>query len=171
MEYIFSELREIDRSLNPSAKKDFTDAILNCDGKIVGLGAGRMGYSLQAFMMRLSHLGFPAFMIGDTSLPRIGSDDLVIVNSSSGETPSIVLLAEIAKKHGAKILCLTAGVDSSLFKLSNICITYDTFPSSQLMKTAYEQFSYIFFDECALKLAEFGQLEINEIETNHSILE
>ena len=44
-----------------------------------------MGYSIQAFIMRLSHLGYPAFMIGDMSLPRIGSDDLVIVNSILGK--------------------------------------------------------------------------------------
>ena len=81
------------------------------------------------------------------------------------------MLLIIAKNHGAKILSLTAGVDSSLSKLSSLCITYDAIPSAQLMKTAYEQFSYIFFDECALQLAELGRLEINEIETNHSILE
>ena len=51
MENILSELRMINRSLDPSAKENFTRAILNCDGKVVGLGAGRMGYSIQAFIM------------------------------------------------------------------------------------------------------------------------
>ena len=81
-------------------------------------------------------------MIGDTSLPRIGSDDLVIVNSSSGETLRSCYLLKL-QNHGAKILSLTAGVDSSLSKLSSLCITYDAIPSAQLMETAYEQFSYI----------------------------
>ena len=30
---------------------------------IFGLGAGRMGYSLRAFIMRLSHLGYNAYML------------------------------------------------------------------------------------------------------------
>src|SRR5512137_2637182 len=58
-------------------------------GKIIGLGAGRMGYSLRAFIMRLSHIGFNASMIGDTNVPRCDENTLCIVNSSSGNTDSI----------------------------------------------------------------------------------
>ena len=40
-------------------------------------------------------------MIGDTTF-QISGDDLIIINSSSGETASNALLAKIGKKHGAK---------------------------------------------------------------------
>ena len=98
LELIFNELRNINNSLDDDAAERMSREVIGCRGKIVGLGAGRMGYSLQAFIMRLSHLGYIAYMLGDTSVPRIGVGDLVLVNSSSGETPSVCLLAEIAKK-------------------------------------------------------------------------
>ena len=41
------------------------------DFNFIGLGAGRMGYSLRSFIMRLSHMGFQASMIGDTNVPRV----------------------------------------------------------------------------------------------------
>lgn len=171
MEKIFSELTEMYKTIDPNSKDLIAKEILSCEGAVVGLGAGRMGYALQAFIMRLSHLGYKSYMIGDTSLPRIGSNDLVIVNSSSGETPSILLLAKIAQQAGARIILLTGNSDSSLAKISDLTITYENIRTEQLMKTVYEQFSFLFFDSCAAQLAELGTLTVSEIEINHSILE
>ena len=171
LELIFNELRDINNSLDDAAAERMSREVIECRGKIVGLGAGRMGYSLQAFVMRLSHLGYLAYMLGDTSVPRIGVGDLVLINSSSGETPSVCLLAEIAKKNGAKVILLTSGRGSTLAKLADEVIHYKKTQSVQLMKTLYEQFSYLFFDSCASYIAMNGNLSIKEIETNHSILE
>ena len=171
MDKILAEMFELNLSLSSNAHDKVTDEILSCPGKIIGLGAGRMGYSLQAFIMRLSHLGYSAYMNGDTTTPRIGEGDLVIVNSSSGETQSINLLAELAVKHGAKVFGITSSRESSLAKLAHTCIFYNEINSDQLMKTAYEQFSYLFLDSCAAILATKGKLSIHEIEKNHSILE
>lgn len=171
MDNIFSELHTLNASLSDNATECLCKDILNCSGTVVGLGAGRMGYSLQAFIMRLSHLGFSSYMIGDTTTPRIGSGDLLLVNSSSGETQSIMLLARLGKTHGAKVFGITSGKNSTLSNLSDSCIFYNTIESCQLMKTAYEQFTYLFFDNCAEKLANRVKLTVNEIENNHSILE
>jgi len=171
MEKIFSELTEMYKTIEPNSKDLIAKEILSCEGVVVGLGAGRMGYALQAFIMRLSHLGYESYMIGDTSLPRIGSNDLVIVNSSSGETPSILLLAKIAQQAGARIILVTGNSDSSLAKISDLTITYENIRTEQLMKTVYEQFSFLFFDSCAALLAELGTLTVSDIEVNHSILE
>ena len=171
MEKILDEMRILNESLSSGARDKIADEILSCSGKIIGLGAGRMGYSLQAFIMRLSHLGYDAYMIGDTTTPRIGEGDLVIVNSSSGETKSIILLANLAVQHGATILGITSGKQSSLATMARTCIFYDEIKSEQLMKTAYEQFSYLLLDSCASILATNGNLSIPEIEKNHSILE
>jgi 6-phospho-3-hexuloisomerase len=171
LDKILTEMRELNSSLSPNALDTIAYEILNCSGKIIGLGAGRMGYSLQAFIMRLSHLGYKAYMIGDTTTPRIGKGDLVIVNSSSGETQSIILLAELAVQHGARVLGITSGKTSSLTKLAQTCIFYNEINSNQLMKTAYEQFSYLLLDSSAAILATKGSLSVREIEKNHSILE
>lgn len=164
---------------------DFYDSILSADvfnKTIVGIGAGRMGYALQAFIMRLSHLGFNSYMIGDTSIPRIGKSDVVIINSSSGKTSVNILLAEIAKEAGAKIFTVTTDKNSPLAKLANTTLIYsdDEFKSVQPMKTAYEQFTFSLFDQIILDiLTKYGTVKNHNeytlngisINENHSILE
>ena len=48
---------------------------------IIGLGAGRMGYALRAFVMRLCHMGFQASMIGDTNVPRVRENTIIFINA------------------------------------------------------------------------------------------
>jgi 6-phospho-3-hexuloisomerase len=141
------------------------------NGRVIGLGAGRMGYSLQSFIMRLSHIGFEAYMIGDTTLPRVGIGDIVVVNSSSGNTPSINLYAKQAKDAGAKIVLLTSAKNCLIGNLSNFIILYTVKKNMQLMKTVHEQFSLLFLDYIAHRLVVDNDLNVNEIENNHSILE
>ena len=171
MKYIFNELNELESSIDYSTVDQFVNALINCKGKIVGLGAGRMGYSLRSFIMRLSHLGFPAYMIGDTSVPRTGPDDLIIVNSSSGSTKSIITLVQTAKDYNSKIMLLCSDRHSCLAKLSDYCIFYKPLESSQIMKTAYEQFSLLLLDHIAKEILENSNLKLEEVENNHSILE
>lgn len=140
-------------------------------GNIIGLGAGRMGYSLRSFIMRLSHVGFEAFMIGDTTLPRVTKSDLVIVNSSTGNTPSIALYAEQAKVAGAKIALITSTKESRISKLSDLTVEYSVIDNHQLMKTVHEQFSLLFFDYIVHRLVVEGKMDVQTIERNHSILE
>jgi 6-phospho-3-hexuloisomerase len=172
MQEILKELGQLNATLSEAEVNQFADILLTSYGKkIVGLGAGRMGYSLQAFMMRLSHLGFKSFMIGDTALPRIGPEDIVVVNSSSGETPTILLLTQIAKSNGATILVITKNRSSSLVSLADYKIVYGDIDTSQMMKTIYEQFSFLLFDLITSKLAKNVPLSIEQIEKNHSVLE
>jgi 6-phospho-3-hexuloisomerase len=69
--------------------------------------------------MRLLHLGFNAYVLGDTIVPSISKEDLVIAISGSGSTKLIVTAAEAAKQVGAKIVSITSYPDSPLGKLSN----------------------------------------------------
>lgn len=164
---------KIFESIDPNEIDDLVNTLLGYreTGTIVGLGAGRMGYSLRSFIMRLSHLGFRAYMIGDTSLPRIGSGDLVIVNSSSGNTPSVLLCAEQAKRAGAMVISLCASTKSRIADLSDKNIHYMVERDFQLMKTSYEQFSFLFWDFIAQKMVFTADLDVKKIEYNHSILE
>ncbi len=157
-------------------KKDidnFVAALTNLSRfrRIIGLGAGRMGYSLQSFIMRLSHLGFNAFMLGDTTLPRVKDGDLIIVNSSSGNTPSIVLYAKQAREAGAVIILLTASKNSQLSIIADCTIRYSVPHNNQIMKTIYEQFSFLFFDYIIHRLVDDNKMDTKVIELNHSILE
>jgi Predicted sugar phosphate isomerase involved in capsule formation len=44
--------------------------------------------------MRLMHFGFDAFVIGEIATPAYSADDLLVVCSGSGETGSLVSIAE-----------------------------------------------------------------------------
>lgn len=171
MDRIFSEIQLLWSSVNKEDIEKVVKEISMFEGNIFCLGAGRMGYAIQSFSMRLSHIGYSSYMIGDTTLPRIKEGDLVIVNSSSGETPSIVLLAEIAKQHGAKIITLTSSEHSTLSTLADVRIIYQKIESNQLMKTAYEQFSFLLFDKIAFDVFRTSDRKLDFVENNHSVLE
>ena len=167
-----TEIGELFCGINPHELQQTVNLI--CSGNfdtIVGFGAGRMGYAMRAFIMRLSHIGFNAYMIGDTSFPRIGQRTLILVNSSSGETPTSLLYAQQAKNEGGYLICVSQNSDSTLGKMSDQIIQYPMVASKQIMKTLPEQFTFILFD--VLSEAIIRQLNKNRafISNNHSISE
>jgi len=92
------------------------------DTKILVMGAGRSGLVGRAFAMRLMHLGYNVYVLGDTIVPSIGKDDIVIAISGSGRTKLIVTAAEAAKKVGAKVIAITSYPNSPLGKLADIVV-------------------------------------------------
>ena len=172
MKEIFDELNDLYKDISEEQISYVVNLLLKSqDQKIIGLGAGRMGYSLQAFIMRLSHIGFNAYMIGDTTLPRIDSKSIILVNTSSGETPSILLLAKQAKDAGSKLVCFTTNKSSSIGMISDYVVEVKKIESTQLMKSIYEQFSYLLFDYLSKLIFIKGNFNKTEVENNHSILE
>ena len=110
-------LDEIDMMHDSLVKNDvesyielLTEKLSSSSGDIIGLAAGRMGYALRAFIMRLNHMGFNASMIGDTNVPRVKQDSILFINSSSGETPSILLFAEQAKNEKGEMFITSEGL-------------------------------------------------------------
>ena len=90
--------------------------------RILVMGAGRSGLVGKAFAMRLLHLGFQVYVLGETIVPRIKEGDVVIAISGSGRTRLIVTAAEAAKHVGAKIIALTTYPDSPLGRLADIVV-------------------------------------------------
>lgn len=133
------------------------------NSKIVVCGAGRVGYAIKGFGMRLGHLGFNAYTIGDSTVPSIGQNDLFIVASGSGETQTIYDLVVIAKNNNANIIYIGGNPDSRIGKLSNIYVKInapsktnqiDNIKSIQPMTTLNEQCLSIFFDCIVLQLMD-----------------
>lgn len=169
---MYNELFDMMTRTEPEPIKHFSKILLNNSfSNIIGIGAGRMGYSLRAFMMRLSHIGFTTYFIGDTALPRIKENDIVIINSSSGETPTNILYAEQAKAAKSCIIAFTCNENSSIAKLSTYVVPIPKIKSEQLMKSVYEQYTFLLFDYIAQQFVHDYRLDIKRIEQNHSILE
>ena len=177
-------LSEIDRSLSEVSEAEldkFNKEILRAN-KIFVLGAGRMGLVLQSFCMRLNHLGLHAFVVSSVTCPPISSKDLLIVASSSGETPSIYSLVKIATTFNARIFTITANLDSSIAKLSNECLflkgpssIYDGNMNSkfsiQPMKALFEQSLLILLDSVLLMIMKITGQSIEDVSKRHANLE
>lgn len=83
------------------------------DAKRVFCGAqGRSGNILRCFCVRLMHLGYESYLVGETITPSIGKEDMAVVLSGSGHTTFTVELAKIARQQGATT-CGIIGVRGS----------------------------------------------------------
>lgn len=83
------------------------------------VGAGRSGLIARAFAMRLMHLGFHVYVIGETITPAAGKGDILVAISGSGRTMIVVTVAQVAKQVGAKVIAITSHPDSPLGKLAD----------------------------------------------------
>jgi len=83
------------------------------------VGAGRSGLIAKAFAMRLMHLGFHVYVIGETITPAAGKGDVLVAISGSGRTGIVVTVAQVAKQVGVKVVAVTSHPDSPLGKLSD----------------------------------------------------
>ena len=80
--------------------------------RIYVTGAGRSGLVAKAFAIRLMHLGFPCYVIGETITPAFESGDMLVVFSGSGETKSVVSAAEKVHELGGWTCLITANPES-----------------------------------------------------------
>jgi len=90
--------------------------------KVLVMGAGRSGLVGRAFAMRLMHMGFQSYVLGDTITPSISAGDVAVAISGSGRTELIVTAARVAKKVGAEVLAVTSYPDSPLGEIADIIL-------------------------------------------------
>jgi len=94
----------------------------NKNGKVLVMGAGRSGLVGRSFAMRLLHLGYNAYVLGETIVPAIGEKDIAIAISGSGRTKLILTAAEAAKEAKATLITITSYADSPIGKISDVVV-------------------------------------------------
>ena len=117
--------------------------------RIFVAGFGRSGLMTKAFAMRLMHMGFTAYVVGEIITPGIRPDDLLVIGSGSGATESLIVMAEKAKSLGARIACITITKESRIANMADLVITIPAptpklknetgFTSIQPMGSLFEQ--------------------------------
>jgi len=90
--------------------------------RIFVYGAGRSGLVAKAFAIRLVHLGFQTFVIGETITAPVQKGDLVVIISGSGETIPAIMTAEIANNIGASVISITGKKESDIARYANITL-------------------------------------------------
>ncbi len=101
------KMQETVRALDRKDALRFFDEILAA-GRVYVAGAGRSGLVAKAFAMRLMHIGYDSYVIGETITPAFSRGDTLVVFSGSGETNSIYDVCETAKELGGRICLISA---------------------------------------------------------------
>jgi 6-phospho-3-hexuloisomerase len=179
IQLILDEVSYVLNKVNDEQANLLVDEILKAN-KIVVCGAGRVGMAIRGFGMRLGHLGLRAYTLGDSTVPCISKNDLLIVASGSGETQTIYEIVNIASKNGSRVVSITGNPESRIGKLSNCIVTIPApsktkpvkgFVSMQPMTTLNEQCLSIFFDALCLKLMDVMNETHDTMWARHSNLE
>lgn len=165
-EYTIEVIKELEQTLSHISADDAERLlkIIIASKKILVAGAGRSGLAMKAFAMRLAHMGFKSYVVGETITPHFEQGDLLLIGSGSGETGSLVCMAEKAKKIGGSIALITILPESSIGRLADVTIKIpaptpkatgaEAWVSIQPMGSLFEQSLLIFLDSVILKLME-----------------
>ncbi|MHB8586580.1 MAG: 6-phospho-3-hexuloisomerase [Thermoplasmatota archaeon] len=143
---------------------------------VVVFGRGRSGLVGRAFVMRLLHLGIPSYFVGETVSPPVHGEDLVVLISGSGETFSVIVTGQIAKKLGCPIVAITADRNSQLAHLANHTIVLHI-PDSPRQRelaplgTLFESSCQVFFDALVAELMQRRHESEETMRKRHATLE
>jgi len=121
IEYIQRKIKDILNKISQDDIEKIKKFFFNTN-RIFVYGAGRSGLVVKAFAIRLVHLGFQTFVIGETITAPVKKGDLVIIISGSGETIPAVMTAEIANRLGAKVVSITAKKNSEIAKFADVTL-------------------------------------------------
>ena len=149
--------------------------------KIFVAGAGRSGLAVKAFCMRLMHMGLDAYVVGETITPGLTDRDILLIGSGSGGTGSLVVMAEKARKIGAKISLVTILEGSPIGSIADLELTIpaptpkiakDTgFKSIQPMGSLFEQSLLLTLDALILVLMNKQGKDSDTMFSRHANLE
>lgn len=140
-------------------------------------GAGRSGLMGRAFAMRLMHMGFQAYVIGETVTPAVSEGDVLVAISGSGNTKLTVEIGKKCKRVGASVISITSKDDSDLKNLPSINIVLpakskedisDDKISKTPMGTSFEVSALVFLDSVIMQLIELTGVTEEEMKARHA---
>ena len=176
---VLDENRSLVQSLSDTAAQDFIRRILHA--RCIFFSAqGRAGFILRCFCMRLMHLGFTVYFCGETITPAITGDDLLIVLSGSGETPSTLESVKSAKKYRAKTYGIlgntesriASAVDESIFIPGTTKLCREGEPQSlQMAGSLFEQSAFVFLEAIVLEIYQKRKKDVGSVSSRHTVIE
>ena len=190
MRLMASKIRTIANSISDDDVGKFLDEILKAK-RIYVMGAGRSGLVAKAFAMRLMHLGFQAFVVGETITPALNTGDVMVIFSGSGRTKTVADIAETGKEIGAHICLITSNANSRIGKIADCIVIIEhhrddvdddaaEFEIRQMMGehksfaplgTLFETVSMIFADAVISRLMEITKTDETALKNRHVNLE
>jgi 6-phospho-3-hexuloisomerase len=148
--------------------------------RVFAFATGRSGFLLRCFVMRLNHLGQPAYFVGDASTPPVGPNDLFLTASGSGSTSTTLGAAMEAARHGAAVMAIVGSRVSPLGQLASAVVELPAphkrgvaqgAQSRQTAGSLFEQACFILLESFILhRFAEQG-LDREEALARHANIE
>ncbi len=190
MTLMASRIRSIADSLSDEEIDGFIGEILQAR-RVYTMGAGRSGLVAKAFAMRLMHLGFTSYVVGETITPALKQGDLIVVFSGSGKTKTVADIAETAKEIGGKICLITSNPASRIGMIADRVVVIEherdevmdeaaEFEIRQMMGdhksfaplgTLFETVAMIFADAIISDLMEITKVDEKSLADRHTNIE
>lgn len=172
---ILEEIKDVISKVNES---DFIKAAstINKERRIFVDGEGRSGLMAKGFAMRLMHLGYNVYVVGETITPAVTKGDLFIGVSGSGKSPNIVADMKKAKNAGCEILVFTSNKESDMANdADKIVVVPGTVKgdagserkSIQLLSSLFDQSIHIVLDGLCLYLSQRDKISNDSATKTH----
>ncbi|GGI17843.1 6-phospho-3-hexuloisomerase [Gottfriedia solisilvae] len=181
-QYLTEIIKEINLATDQipdDAAEKLVDAIVQSN-KIFVAGAGRSGFMVKSFAMRMMHMNLDSYVVGETITPNLEKGDMLIIGSGSGETKSLISIAQKAKSLGGVVVLVSIFPESSIGKLADITITLPGSPKDksknhyqtiQPMGSLFEQTLLLLLDAVILRYMEKMGLDSQTMYGKHANLE
>lgn len=170
---ITDELRDCFRDLDEAQLQELEERAKKAN-KIFVAGAGRSLLMIRGLAMRLMHMGFQSYVVGETVTPAIEAGDLLIIASGSGATASLTVMAEKCKKIGAELALITAAPDSIIGKSADLIVYVPTVTSklSESTKKTFQPGGNT-FEQSVLLIGDamiMDMIRASDLEENNKVL-
>ncbi|KAB7203253.1 SIS domain-containing protein [Bifidobacterium longum] len=146
-------------------------------GRVYATGEGRSGFQARSFAMRMMHIGYTSYMMGETICPSMHEGDVLLAISGSGATRRTVEDAEAAKKLGVKVIAVTSKPESPLAAAADAVIVVpgrvkgEAGGSIQLLSSLFDQSVHIALDALCLMLSRRDNVSDADANANHANVE
>lgn len=171
LDEISSVLSKVDRN-----QMEEVVNLINKGTRIFVDGEGRSGLMGKGFAMRLMHLGYEVYAVGETISPAVDKGDIYFSVSGSGESGNVVLNTKKAKSKGCCIISITSKPQSTLSALSDRLIIVpgttkgdngEQRNSVQLLSSLFDQSIHIVLDAICLMLSKKENISNGEATARH----
>jgi 6-phospho-3-hexuloisomerase len=116
-----ADLAGVMNKLAPNAADALTEAIVGAK-RIALHGLGREGLQMRGLAMRLFHTGLDVHVVGDMTVPPLGSGDLLIVSVGPGYLETASALISVAHKAGARVAAVTAQPNGQTVRQADVVL-------------------------------------------------
>lgn len=170
---------EINGVIAKMDERDLVNAmgVIGRNDRVYATGEGRSGFQACAFAMRMMHIGYTSYMMGETICPSMHEGDVLVAISGSGKTKHTVEDAEAAKKLGVKVIAVTSKPESSLADVADAVIVVpgrvkgEAGGSIQLLSSLFDQSVHIALDALCLMISRRDEVSDADANANHANVE